>query len=115
MNPDMASIVVQIHMRHGHKTIDLATLANMFLGVHDHRKVRFATAWELLVPMDVFERAAPMLERLRSRTITRRRYRLLRALIVENAVRTGQPDETAGVLRALDQQWAACPLRYLWV
>ena len=61
-----------------------------------------------------FERAAPLVDRLATKTITRRRYRLLRALIVEASLQTGQTDMADFVLHAMERQWHKCPLRYLW-
>jgi hypothetical protein len=68
---------------------------------------------ELMVSEDVFLRTAPLVERLRRRTIGRRHYRLLCAVMVENAMRTGQVDETEAVLRVLAKHWTRCPARYL--
>ena len=76
--------------------------------------LRLAEAWEFAVPSGVFERAAPLVDRLATKTITRRRYRLLRALIVEASLQTGQTDMADFVLHAMERQWHKCPLRYLW-
>jgi hypothetical protein len=68
---------------------------------------------ELLVSDDVFFRATSLVDRLRRRTITRPRYETLVALITENALRTGQVEETQEVLGLLDRHWRRCPARYL--
>jgi hypothetical protein len=68
---------------------------------------------DLMVSEDVFLRTAPLVEKLRRRTIGRRHYALLCAVMVENAMLTGQVDETAAVLRVLAKHWARCPARYL--
>jgi hypothetical protein len=77
--------------------------------------VRVAEAWEMSMPEAVFERAAPLVDRMAMKTISRRKYRLLRALIVEVAMETGQVDAADGVLLAMERQWRKCPLRYIWV
>jgi hypothetical protein len=61
----------------------------------------------------VFLRAAPLVEKLRNRTISRTRYGQLHAIMAQNALLTGQVDETAKVLTAMDEQWKWCPARYL--
>jgi len=82
----------------------------------DFRGIRLATdldRMELLVSHETFIRCAPLIERLRRRTINRRRYELLRAIMVENAMVTGQVDETETALAALARHWRWCPARYL--
>jgi hypothetical protein len=73
-----------------------------------------AQAWELMVPDDVYRRAAPLVNALATRTINRKHYKLLRALLVENALLTGQPEVTEHILGAIEKQWSRCPWRYLW-
>jgi hypothetical protein len=77
------------------------------------RVVRMGAEWELLVPHEIYERAGPYLDRLRRHTASRRQYRLLRAILVENALVTGQSSETEIVLRIVERLWKKCPRRYL--
>ena len=76
--------------------------------------IRFAEAWELAVPPEIFERAAPLVDRLASKTMTRSQYNRLRSLIVRVSLETGQSEVADAVLTAIAIQWARCPLRYLW-
>jgi hypothetical protein len=75
--------------------------------------VRTGAEWELLIPTELYLKAGPYLDRLRRRLASRRDYRLLRAILVENALATGQPDQTEIVLRVLERLWKRCPKRYL--
>jgi hypothetical protein len=78
--------------------------------------IRLATdldRMELLVSHETFIRCAPLVERLRRRIIDRRRYELLRAIMVENAMVTGQVDETEAALALLARHWRWCPARYI--
>jgi len=68
---------------------------------------------ELLLTPEVFRRAHPLLHRLRYRTLGRGGYEALVSILVENAILTGQPDETAFVLRVIGWHWMFCPFRYV--
>ena len=71
------------------------------------------TLIELWVEGDRFYRIAPLTDAIRKRRITRRKYELLISLLTENALATGQVDETAQILEALGGMWRECPARYL--
>jgi hypothetical protein len=118
MPDDAARIAVGVVVRQGHKHLRPDWLG--WLGVKTRPgpptlHLAFASAWELLVPEGIYERASPLVNALATRRITRRKYRLLRALLIENALITGQPEVTDHVLDAIETQWRRCPLRYLWV
>ena len=72
-----------------------------------------ATTFDLAVPAEVYQRAGPLVDRMRNLSISRRQYRLLRAILVENALCTGQTDMTDLVLRVIDQRWRKCWRRYV--
>ena len=82
------------------------------------RSIRMASPIELLVmelwvTQDTYKQAAPLLERLRQRTLTRRKYETLVALMTANALTTGQPDATAALLTVIERMWDRCPARWL--
>ena len=68
---------------------------------------------ELLVDESVFLRTAPLIDKLRDRTLSRRRYGQLVAVLTENAMKTGQVDETRRVLAAVDRRWKTCPAAHV--
>jgi hypothetical protein len=88
-------------------------------GTHmGERSIRMASQIELLVmelwvTQDTYARAAPLLESLRRRTLSRRRYEILVAIMTANALATGQPDESSALLEVMGRMWAKCPARYL--
>ena len=67
---------------------------------------------ELLVDESVFLRTAPLIDKLRDRTLSRRRYGQLVAVLTENAMKT-PPDETRRVLAAVDRRWKTCPAAHI--
>jgi hypothetical protein len=68
---------------------------------------------ELLLDPRVDRAIAPLVGRLRNRTLTRTQYRRLVSLIVQNAILTGQSDATVSVLDVVAQKWRKCPMRYI--
>jgi hypothetical protein len=115
---ECSRIAVGVQVRYGHRHV-LPGIAGM-LGFRSKPigpptlHLAFAQAWELMVPDHIYERASPIINQLADKTITRRKYKLLRALLIENALLTGQPDVTDHILAAIEQRWRRCPLRYLW-
>jgi hypothetical protein len=67
---------------------------------------------ELLLDPRIERPIAPLIGRLRQRTMTRRQYQRLVSLIVQNAILTGQSDATVSVLDVVDRKWRKCPMRY---
>jgi hypothetical protein len=68
---------------------------------------------ELYVTEETFNRAAHLVDRLQRRVISRRHYRILVAIMIENSLRTGQVEETEQVMLVLAKLWRSCPQRYL--
>lgn len=80
-------------------------------------KVRLASQIESMMELWVTEatymRAGPLVDRLRNKTISRRHYKILVAIIMENCLTTGQVEETEQILVTLAKLWGRCPQRYL--
>lgn len=55
----------------------------------------------------------PLIIRLRTHTLGRVGHDRLVAILTENALLTGQTDDTATILAAIERKWAWCPLRYI--
>jgi hypothetical protein len=118
MGEDGARIAVGVTVRMGHKHLRPGWMGWLGLRLPPTQPtlhLHFASAWELMVPDEIYQRASPLVNALAQRRISRRRYKLLRAILIENALATGQPDVTAHVLDAIEHQWWRCPLRYLWL
>jgi len=80
-------------------------------------RVRLASEIESMLELYVTEktyfRAGPLVDKLRKRTISRRHYELLVAIMMENMLTTGQVDETEAILKVMARLWRRCPRRYL--
>lgn len=85
--------------RQGAPTVRMASRAELML--------------ELWVAPAIFARAAPLVDRLRLRRLTRYQYEALRSMLTENSLVTGQVDETLAMLEVVARMWRRCPACWL--